>query len=585
MEKHRTLKEIREETALRKRAGTLGVYPPVDSAPKPKPLPLASAPFRLNEGDCKYLGKRAPGEKCGSGIYVCDHFGKPTARHVKCPRFSLHCPTCRAFVPKKVSSFAPLEGHFNASCFTWKGRNYLFSRKGWTGSNLYVTELGKDFECLEGVSFPRLLPLSHDSSRGGREDPRFFSSRGMPFVSFIGVQLVGGRTKTSQLYAQLDDEFRVVKVIDPELEGRKFQEKNWAFFEHGGKLHSVYSVSPHAVLRHEGKDSERAERVSEVDWFPPWTGKGHMRGGASPVLVGGEYWHFFHGVNWRHAGHKEYTCGLYTFDAKPPFAPRRGPVLVIDTPPDRPNWPASVAFPCGAVFRGDHWLVSYGRNDETYEIVKLDHAELNRRLTDTLNSRFNSGFSPATVTALPGWCSPEKALSAVELVNRGGIKTACEVGVYGGRWSVPVALALKRRNEGGKLYCVDAWDRSADTYSDPDYVKRWDADREKFKEARAAFFAEIERHDLWSTVVVIEKDSRRAAPEVPGGLDLLHIDGCHDRDTSCFDVVNYGAKVRPGGFVAFDDSHWDSVQDALSILGSTCGLERDYNNWRLYKKF
>lgn len=265
---------------------------------------------------------------------------------------------------------------FNPSLLRW-GQGYLFcARNGWAGSDIYLGRLDKDFN---PVGTPWKLELFHGREANyGREDPRLFVFRGRVHVAYVGV--VGGHSilHTSMLYARLNADLRVEQVYYPQLKNRRAWEKNWAFFEHSGNLYAVYTIVPHVILR---LDGENCERVHESPSFAPWQG-GELRGGASPVRVGDEYWHFCHD-RIEDRGHRIYRTALVTFNAEPPFALRRwipDPILHADRGSRPPDQYASVVWTAGAVRAGDDWILANGVHDRTSELVKIPHASLRDRL-------------------------------------------------------------------------------------------------------------------------------------------------------------------------------------------------------------
>lgn len=265
------------------------------------------------------------------------------------------------------------------------GDGYLFAaRNGWKGSDVLIGRLDARFR---PVGPPRKLDLHHPIEAAfGREDPRLFWHDGRVHVSYIGVTGTsqGQIRHTSQLYARLSPTLDVEAVFSPAYAARKAWEKNWAFFSRpiAGKpgLLAVYSIAPHhCILK---LDGERASVYSEATWSPRWKG-GEMRGGSPPVRVGDEYWHFFHD-RVRGQGHFVYRTGLYTFDAAPPFRPRRilpVPILTADESTKPGEQYAAVVFCCGAVRRGDWWYLSHGIHDRWSEIHRFRHEDLDARLT------------------------------------------------------------------------------------------------------------------------------------------------------------------------------------------------------------
>ncbi len=265
---------------------------------------------------------------------------------------------------------------FNASILRYQGRLLLAYRSGWEGSQILVAELSEDFQPTRSVP----LVIRHQLSRSGREDPRLFVHRGKLHVAFVGFVAAGG--KTHMLYARLTDGLEVEHVYAPEYAGRVWpKEKNWSFFEWSGELFAVYSIAPHVVLHVRG---DHAYPFAETAVKLPWGG-GHLRGGASPVLVGGEFWHWFHGAQ-DSAGFRRYSVGVVAFEARPPFRPTRispAPLLWANdstVPAEQPH--KSITFPCGSVLEGGVWTISAGTHDAWVDVHEWPHAEVERSMVN-----------------------------------------------------------------------------------------------------------------------------------------------------------------------------------------------------------
>jgi predicted GH43/DUF377 family glycosyl hydrolase len=278
-------------------------------------------------------------------------------------------------LPQKVVRVG-LPGRFNCSVLEHQGRLLVASRRGETGARLDLSELGADFQ----PRWTRPLELGHRWAETAHEDPRLFHFRGRLHCAFLGATWDGRDWHVNQLVCRIGDDYRVEDVWLPEYADRTPVEKNWQFFEHEGELYSIYSVSPHVILHH---CDRRAKKFAETPARLHWPGC-YLRGGAPPVRVGDEYYHFFHSVDVRRAP-KVYSMGLYTFEARPPFAVRRvaaGPILS----PDDYDWPphliASVVFPCGAVLRDGRWLISYGYHDYECRVAVFAADDLERRLRE-----------------------------------------------------------------------------------------------------------------------------------------------------------------------------------------------------------
>ena len=75
--------------------------------------------------------------------------------------------------------------------------------------------------------------------------------------------------------------------------------------------------------------------------------------------------------------------GLYTFEARPPFRPKRISPRPIMWPhdSDRPGrLRVSVCFPCGAILREGKWIVSYGYMDHECRLAFFDFSKIEQTL-------------------------------------------------------------------------------------------------------------------------------------------------------------------------------------------------------------
>lgn len=260
---------------------------------------------------------------------------------------------------------------FNPSIINYED-GYLFAfRTGWAGSQVWVVRLNQEFK---PVGIPVRLGLTRKrASDYGREDPRLFWHKGQVHVMFTGVS--GRNGPTNVLFARLNDKFVVEDLFHPIVKGRQSWEKNHVYFDRHDVLFALYMADPkHRVMRVRCNETE----FVHSSFAPrPWSG-GLMRGGACPVQVEDEFWHFFHSRQ-NIDGHLTYEMGLYTFNVNPPFQPLRiipDPVIIADRNTKPPDQYCSVIWPGGAVLNGNRWIIATGVHDRWSEIIALDHREL-----------------------------------------------------------------------------------------------------------------------------------------------------------------------------------------------------------------
>lgn len=96
-------------------------------------------------------------------------------------------------------------------------------------------------------------------------------------------------------------------------------------------------------------------QVCKSEWKPP---------------AADEYHSFFH-ASTEQNGHRVYHMGHYTFEAKTPFRVKSitpEPMLWANQETRPGDQYSSVIFPCGAILRDDHWIVSCGIHDRWTEL-------------------------------------------------------------------------------------------------------------------------------------------------------------------------------------------------------------------------
>lgn len=255
----------------------------------------------------------------------------------------------------------PHEG-FNPSIVRWRGRLLMAWRKGWFSARMWLGELSEDHRLLWGreMDFSKLWQLTEDD---WLEDPRLIIAGDRLLVAFTYVR----HGNIFMALATLDESLEVqdCRIMDTV---RRQWEKNWQYFEHEGRLYTVYFPNPHTVGWRAG-DEIRIPPAHGARL--PWAW-GEVRGGTPPVRVGDEYFSFFHS-----SLHCHYVAGFYSFEAKPPFRVTRWPSQpCMIAAKDRWRGGHAVVFPGGAVMENGQWLVSFGWQDAFCCLKWFDHEEL-----------------------------------------------------------------------------------------------------------------------------------------------------------------------------------------------------------------
>ena len=155
-----------------------------------------------------------------------------------------------------------------------------------------------------------------------------------------------------------------------------------------------------------------------------------------------------------------------------------------------------------------------------------------------------------------GWFSPEQVARVVALASAvpptGRI---VEIGSFRGRSMIAIARSAP---EGAEIVAIDP---HAGNDRGPQEI-------EGFEDEAAVdskvFLTNLERAGVRDRVIYVRKFSHDALDDVPGPIDLLHIDGAHRYKPASDDIATWGAKVVDGGSIV--------VHDSFSSVGVTLAL-------------
>ena len=278
---------------------------------------------------------------------------------------------------------SPAGVHMNPSLVRWGGHLWLTVRSLHINRNtIWIYKLLNNVVQVPGVQIK--IPLLYLSEQ--QEDPRIFcGTDGRPIISWC--QYIPQRTPPHQAYGVLTDAMEVTNVTHVPhgnngncISTNKGPEKNWVFFEHDTKLHFVWGTIPTEICEVSGHKVSQVYKTSPKGIVWPW---GQPRGGTPPVLIGDEYFSFFHSSSaYRHTS--RYYMGCYAFEAKPPFRMTKisiKPILAGSEADPHQTSPPFVVFPGGSIYEAGQWLVVLGINDSKCGWIKIPHADLLGTLT------------------------------------------------------------------------------------------------------------------------------------------------------------------------------------------------------------
>jgi hypothetical protein len=164
-----------------------------------------------------------------------------------------------------------------------------------------------------------------------------------------------------------------------------------------------------------------------------------------------------------------------------------------------------------------------------------------------------------------GWCSLNKAGCFIDYINdicsRKESPICIEIGVYGGKSILPVALELKRHDK-GIVYGIDPWENEAasEGYTGDD-LQFWSTiDLNLYYNI---CLETINENDLNDVVSILRMKSNDA-PEFDN-IDFLYIDGQHT-EQALLDAEKYASKIALDGYCIVDDVSWGAVEKVPSYL-------------------
>lgn len=184
---------------------------------------------------------------------------------------------------------------------------------------------------------------------------------------------------------------------------------------------------------------------------------------------------------------------------------------------------------------------------------------------------------------MPGWCTPKKGQRLAALAR--GANLCVELGVFGGRSLVSIAMALQDQGF-GRVDGIDPFTASAalEGTNDPRNDEWWAAlDYDAIaREAQLSCY-KLGLAPYTKLVRMLSRDV--VAFYADSSIDLLHQDSNHSEEISCQEVALWTPKVRRGGYWVFDDTNWPSTQKAQRELeASGFNLFEDHESWRVYRR-
>ena len=189
------------------------------------------------------------------------------------------------------------------------------------------------------------------------------------------------------------------------------------------------------------------------------------------------------------------------------------------------------------------------------------------------------------IPPLHGWTSVDKGARLAELVVAARSPLSVELGVFGGRGTISLAIGHEAIGA-GEVLAVDPWEREAslEGVNAPENDAWWAAlDHEaiyrSFVDALRASGTE-----RWCRVLR-ERSADAVRRVADGSVAVLHQDSNHSEAVSCDEVERWTPKLARDGYWIADDTDWATTQRAqrrLHELGF--GVVEDHAQWKVYRR-
>jgi Methyltransferase domain len=165
-----------------------------------------------------------------------------------------------------------------------------------------------------------------------------------------------------------------------------------------------------------------------------------------------------------------------------------------------------------------------------------------------------------------GWGSDSPAFG--KLIDELKPSFIIEVGTWKGGSAITMGKHLKR-NDGGKILCIDTWLGAIEFWENQSDPERYQALRchHGYPQVYFDFLANVCHAGLQNAVIPFPIHSASAALWLMRhGIKakMIYIDASHEEDDVYQDLLDYHEIILPGGVLFGDDWAWAGVQSAVT---------------------
>jgi len=186
---------------------------------------------------------------------------------------------------------------------------------------------------------------------------------------------------------------------------------------------------------------------------------------------------------------------------------------------------------------------------------------------------------------MEGWCTVAKACDLFEIVEKYQPETCLEIGTFGGRSMVAIALALKKLGR-GIVFGIDPWKVEACVEgSNPEENNQWWSNV-PWQKIIASYFDKLQEFDVLGYVAHFRKhDTECLGYFRKSSIDLIHFDSNHSQEVACRTVKDWWPKLSKNAVIIMDDIDWSGQNKALELM-KELGVEtiKEEKTYGIYKR-
>lgn len=186
--------------------------------------------------------------------------------------------------------------------------------------------------------------------------------------------------------------------------------------------------------------------------------------------------------------------------------------------------------------------------------------------------------------SMQGWCTPEKAERLHNLIVSSNSQLTVELGVFSGRSLIAMAMGHKLKGS-GMVIGVDAWAKQAALEGTNDKANDdwWAA--QDLRKIHQDCIKDIFKNEVDDYCSVLKMTSQTFGLLLNDNtIDVIHADSNHSEEVTTREVELFFPKLKSGGYWIADDSNWQSVSKAISMLNERMTVIHDGGTYTIFQK-